>query len=141
MFAKWLEIPVYRLAILIAVCTNAPRWAERADGSLYGCVQIKACFKTQFMRQLSAAVKKQLQQANASGGIQSMSVSAAGEHVPAAPAEEGEKAPARRSAKEDEDENAEENEEYNEGKLRFAGKPHFPSSERTCVGWATYGCC
>ena len=94
---------------------------QQPDGRML--LQVAECLRIDFMRRLSAAVKRQLVLFDKVAAIHSVTLPKAGEGSPAASAESDDgAAPGRRTSnKEDEDENEEENEENNEGKLRFAG--------------------
>ena len=101
------------------------------------------CLRIDFMRRLSAAVKRQLVSFDKNAAIHSVTLPKAGQASPAAsPESDDGAAPARKTSnKEDEDENEEENEENNEGKLRFAGA--CLSIRRLCLCsrvWRLYKC-
>ena len=86
----------------------------------FALLQISEAFQTEFVRQLKAVAKKNL---NAFARNAKISTAAMDEEVAAAkPANESEDSENKKKAsKDDEDENAEENDEFDEGKLRFAG--------------------
>jgi len=95
-------------------------------------LQVSQCFKEDFMKRLSVAVKKEINAFERNSQIQTITLADAGEALPAAEEREEAHKKRRASNKEDEDENAEENDEFDEGKLRFAGAcitpppPPFP---------------
>ena len=98
------------------------QWLPQPDGRML--LQVAECLRVDFMRRLSAAVKRQLVLFDKDAAIHSVTLpKKAGEGAPSAsPESDDGAAPARKASnKEDEDENEEENEENNEGKLRFAG--------------------
>ena len=95
-------------------------WPEADRLKISSWLQISKCFREDFMKLLSAAVKKELNSFERNTRIQTEALA---DTTGMAGAENTSGAKKKGSNKEDEDENAEDNEEYDEGKLRFAGGP------------------